>query len=182
MDWSSALTGAFGGIAVISVAMLQNKSQQNLKLKESLNDKKQLFYEDSLKFFSEYLDGNLSEKEIDEIAKKIRSINQEIIYYAPTKVVKSFGDLVQHLYKDAQDDELASTLFTVKSKKLFAELEVQIRKDLGHARGRLYNKETWLDMMRITTTDIDEYIHKRYHRERGEKTRPDISYKGSRVK
>lgn len=166
-DLSVILTGVFGIATVVIGAQLQKTQQQNLKLREALNDRKQKFYFEMLRF----LDALIEDKFKGDAIESTKDMMRELVYFAPTNVVKGFGDFMQNIYAtDKADDEQDKKARNMKTLKLYAELKVQIRRDLGNAK----RSESWMDIQRLTTHDIHEYVPKSFHMDRGKRTRPQM--------
>lgn len=175
-DISTVLTGVFGITTVIIGARLQHVHQQNLKLHEALNDRKQTFYFKLMDFMEDVIDGKFQGDVVDQMKRVVR----DLIYYAPTSVVKSFGDYMQHVYaaESFTDEQKANNGYDLRSLKLYAELKVQIRRDLGNASRR----ESWFDILRLTIKDIKSFIPKYSISDRGRKTNPPMKVNGKDIK
>jgi hypothetical protein len=152
---------------------LQSVSQQNLKLREALNEKKEKFYSDFLKFLQELIDGKFNDQ--DKMTEQLKQHVNDLVYYAPTSVVKSFGDLTQHIYTQEESNK-SDNYNSLRTLKLYAELRVQIRKDLGNTKS-----ESWLDILRLTITDIGDLVTHSYRSDRGKKTNPPMQAKEGKI-
>ena len=178
IDGSTVIAGAFAFATAIAGALLQRANEQNIKLRESLNKKKQKFYAKLLEFLQDLIDGvyDSPEEKNKEALVKVREIFQEAVHYASPEVIKSFGDLMQHFYLS---DE-TSMEYRLRGRKLYFELAVKIRKDLGHSS--FLRRESWLDLMRISIKDISLYVPKKYSKDKSRKTHPAIEYEGKKIR
>ena len=185
MEWQTALpiiTSLIAAIATIVSVLLSNRLQKvnelNLKLRDSLNDKKATFYQELLSLLDDTIDGKYDRDDGDytEFRQIMQGKFKEAAYYASPEVIKSLGDLMQHYYTN-QDENIN----TLRGRKLQAELTVQIRRDLGHDT-TLFRKESWLDILRFSIRDIHDFIPSRRVKDRGRKTRPIMVINGKRIR
>lgn len=136
------------------------------------------FYQEILKFLDEMIDGEYDN--VDDDYEELRSFLQakfkEAAYYASPEVIKSLGDLMQHYYTNENPE-----IHVLRGRKLFAELTVQIRRDIGHETS-IFRRETWLDVLRISIKDIHEYIPNPKVKDRGKKTRPTMVLNKMKIK
>lgn len=170
MQWSQiivALLGAFGLMGAAIIGFIYNK---NLKLREEQNSNKRDAYISLIKT----LDSARSGKPVKSDAMNKHA--QEVVYFGSTGVLKAFGDYQQFIFSSIHDgslqinDEDDQMLWM----KLLGELMFQIRKDLGNLRWRdriIFRKksERWHDPLRLTITDVEDYIPNRYRDRRGRK-------------
>lgn len=174
------VTSVLAAITAISTvvvgARLQKSNEINARLRDSLSKKKERFYKEILAILDGLIDGEYDRDDGDytEIRDVIAGKFKEAAYYASPEVIKSFGDLMQHYYTNEDAD-----LHVLRARKLFAELTVQIRKDLGHTSS-FRRKETWLDVMRFSIRDISKYIPKKTG-DRGVKTGTPMIYEGKKI-
>jgi hypothetical protein len=169
------------GAAVTSVVLgtrLQKANELNLKLRDSLNTKKMSLYQELFSLLDDLIDGKYDrdDNNYDELRELIQGKFKEAAYYASPEVVKSLGDLMQHYYTN-DDPEI----HVLRGRKLFAEMVVQIRKDLGHDT-TLTRKESWLDILRFSIKDISDYIPAKKRNDRGKKTKPVMIVNSKEIK
>jgi hypothetical protein len=171
MDWSSILAGTFGILSVVVGTRLTYVNQQNIKLREGLNKKKQKAYVDLIELINDLQEGD--DQNLDENIAKLKKYFKQILYYGSPGVLKALGDYMQFIYNEFDDsknfDEDQTNLF---HHKLYGELVVQMRKDLGHVKW--FESESWLDVLRLTITDIDQYVPESSRKSRGSRTQPPI--------
>jgi hypothetical protein len=163
-------------VTVIVSSRLQKANEKNIKLRESLNKKKMAFYQEILAFLDDMIDGKYEESDTDQLKEFIQGKFKEAAYYASPEVIKSLGDLMQHYYTNKDLD-----IHVLRGRKLFAELTVQIRKDIGHDT-RFHRRETWLDVLRFSIKDIHQYVPKNKAKDRGKKSQPDMVLGKKRIK
>lgn len=174
IDASVLLTSLFALTTAVVAAKLNQVHQQNLKLREALNEKKQACYFELLNFMEDLMSEKYAGRE-KEVQIKIKDLVNRLVFYAPTSVIKSFGDVTQHAYLNRNDPEHGMRML-----KLYAELKVQIRKDLGNVTWA--SGESWADILRLTITDIRDFLPPGYAKDRGAKTLPDLTFKGKRLR
>ncbi|HSX45734.1 MAG TPA: hypothetical protein VLG27_01870 [Candidatus Saccharimonadia bacterium] len=172
MNWSNFLAGAFGLLAVIIGARLTYVNQQNIKLREGLNKEKQKTYIALLEFLSE-LEDNAASADQDQVATELKKYFKQILYYGSPGVLKALGDYMQFFYTEYDESRDFKTDQTnLFQYKLYGELVVQVRKDLGHVKW--LETESWLDVIRLKIKDINEYIPEKGRGYRGEGTKPSM--------
>lgn len=167
---TSGIAATAAVFSVILSARLHKVNELNIKLKSSLGEKKTDFYQDLLSFLGDIIDGKYDSEDENygDLRDFIQEKFKEAAYYASPEVLKSLGDLMQHYYTNEDQD-----IYTLRARKLFAEMTVQIRKDLGHDTP-FYRRETWLDVLRFSIKDIHEFIPAKEIKDRGRKTRPSM--------
>lgn len=175
IDPSTILAGVFALVTAIVVAKLREANERNLKLREALNSEKQKVYRDLLVFLDVLSDGGVSD---DQAVASMKKHTSDLVFYASSGVLKSFGDVMQHVYSDG-DDVVgeAKDYNNLRLLKLLAELKVEIRRDLGNAKA-----ESWIDILRLTITDINSYMPKSYTKDRGRKTLPEMIIKDKKAR
>ncbi len=178
MDLTSILAGFFGLLTVVVGARLTYVNQQNIKLREGLNKKKQQTYFGLLEFLTKLQDMNdATEEETAEIVRSLKSYFKEIMYYGSPGVLKALGDYMHFFYSEFDSErDITKDETNIFQFKLYGELVIQIRKDLGHVKWT--ESESWLDVIRLTIKDIDEYIPEKFRADRGKKSSPPITING----
>lgn len=165
-------------ISVILGARLQKANELNIKLRDSLSEKKATFYQDILSFLDDLIDGKYDRDDdnYEELREFMQSKFKDAAYYGSPDVIKSLGDLMQHFYTNNDP-----SVHVIRGRKLFAELAVQIRKDLGHTSS-IFRKETWLDVLRFSIKDISTFIPQHKIKDYGKKTGPVMIHDGRKIK
>lgn len=89
-----ALLGIFSALLL---AKVQSLLSENAKLREELNSKKHQIYEDLVDFLSQLVDNEFK----GDVAKKTKELTRKLTFFGSAKVLKAFGDMMQHFYKES---------------------------------------------------------------------------------
>jgi hypothetical protein len=166
---TQVVIAVLGIISALLLAKLQSLLSENAKLREDVNSQKHKIYVELTDLLQSLMDG----KSVDDPAKRMKDINNKIVFFASAKVLKAVGDFMQHLYRvrkisfssdEKEEDENFKTL------KLYAELMSAIREDLGV--DKVWSRVSWADIIRPTITDLNEYTPRRFARNRKRRTLP----------
>ena len=118
---------------------------------------------------------------IEHPEEKAKKINNKIIFFASSKVLKASGDFMQHLYRQQKRKGLSAGQIddnNFTNLKLYAELVVAIREDLGIDGP--WTRVSWADIVRPTISDLDEYTPSRFSRNRKRRTLPYVRFRKHR--
>jgi len=173
MDWSSLFAGVFGVLTVVIGARLTYVNQQNIKLREGLNEKKRETYIALLNFLSELEDGEADQA---RVTKDLKRYFKEVLYYGSPGVLKALGDYMRFFYTEWDSSRGEDDQTNLYQFRLYGDLVVQIRKDLGHVKW--LESESWLDVIRLKIKDIDSYIPEKDRKMRAQHTEPEMLING----
>lgn len=139
------LAWVFGIVSLYLTYKWQSASTENEKLKDKLNFKKEELYTK----FIEYYMSLVENPEPNQSVKKMREFNQQMLLISSNKVLLTYGDMMQTIYKTEGKD-------TTKMLRLIGELIVAMREDLGHSDW--LNQTQWYDTVRPWMKDTDKLI------------------------
>lgn len=145
ITWLLGLIAAFLGVQWKTSA----KENQDLKLK--LSSKKEELYTRFIQLYMDVMNEKIT-PENDKIVEKMRELNKEMLLVASNKVFLTYGDLMQNFFRSPDD--------TKQSIRLFGELILAMREDLGHKdwKNHLY----WFDSIRPWIKDSADYTPEKY--------------------
>ena len=130
--------------------MYQAKKQDRKAAVEAqLREKKVIVYEGIADMLYSAMNRTIRKEEIDEeeIRDKMLTVMEQLTIWGPDKVVNIFVEFKRSGIEDSSIGDPRITL------KLFADLMLAIRKDIGHKDEDI----NWKTILRIFVTDIDEY-------------------------
>lgn len=136
-------------LSIVSIFLTykwQSANRENEQLKNKLNTKKEELYTEFITFYMDLIKNPKDELATD----KMRDLNKKMILVGSNKVLLTFGDFMQIIYKTGGKD--ATTML-----RLLGELMIAMREDLGHSDWQ--NTTYWYDTVRPWMTDIDKVIN-----------------------
>ena len=161
MEWweilLSILVLAIGGGGIFNI-IIKSRLDELHKVEERLSTERRKVYNAILAPYVKLFAGIArKDKEMNEIIKQITSDEYrkaifELGLVGSDKVVHTYNDLMQHVFKDNS----ANTQDSAETARLFGKLRLEIRKSLGNKNTKL----TEFDMLRGEITDIDKFIHR----------------------
>lgn len=157
MDWIEwVATPIFGALVGVAVWYFQSKLQAIDKAKENLNAERRKAYADILEPFIRIFAGIKNPAEQQKAMKQIKSFEYkraafEFNLLGADDVVKSFNDLMMHIYSTEED----STPNPAELFKYWGAFLLQIRKNVGNPNTEL----NLADMLRSQIKDIDEILN-----------------------
>ncbi|MHB8277511.1 MAG: PX domain-containing protein [Candidatus Humimicrobiaceae bacterium] len=164
MQWIYAigpsLLVVIGGIVTW---VIQNKYGKLRDLEEKLREDRLEIYKKLLEPYFKII-GSKSPKEVEDATKIVLSYEYRknafiMRLLGSDEVIRAHNNLMQHFYKNPEDDnleEVEKKERTIKLIKLFGKLIIEIRKDFGNRKTKLEDYETFSFMI----TDIDKYLNK----------------------
>lgn len=144
------LTWSLGLVAAYLAVRWQSAAQENKTLRDKLNKKKEDLYIEIIKLYMEAVNG---EVEQEEMIDKMRKINEKLTLTASNNVMLVYGDMMQTFMNIKTGAELEGI-------RLFGELILAMRKDLGHKDW--LNSLYWFDPMRTFIKDIGKNLPERF--------------------
>jgi len=123
--------------------------EQREKLKQvraQLSDKKYNLYYSVYSIFFDLIKGKNS-KNVKQIGQKIVDVKKDLMLYAPDNVVFKFLEWNRFISNNDND---------VRHAKIFLELFIDIRKDMGYKKTNLTKKEI-LGMIMTTDEDVNQF-------------------------
>lgn len=145
-DYKDYLLWFLGILSSVLVLWIQRQQEKIKDIKNQLSEKKYKVYNDIFSIMFDLLKNtknivNLSE---DELANRMFDIKKELMIYAPDSVLNKFLEW-QNFVGDNPED--------TKHLKIFLDLLVLIRKDMGHSSTKIKNT----DLLRSIMQNSAEY-------------------------
>lgn len=156
MNWINFIITPFVAAAVgFAVWYFQTRIEEIRRTQDRLNDNQRTVYFEVLEPFIRTFAGVNNPKETQKALKQVLSVDYrktafEFSLIGSDDVVRAFNSMMQHIYSMEHNPERQSTILM----RLWGELLLAIRKDVGNFKTRLTAK----DMLRNQIKDIDEYF------------------------
>lgn len=150
MDVSISISEILVGVMTLVAAGLGfiiNEQREKLKtIRNQLSDKKYHLYNEIFVVFFDLIKGQKGLKETGEsdLATQLIDIKKNLFVYAPDDIVKKFIEWNRYINNNVGD---------IKHARIYLELFVLIRKDMGHAKTEI-NED---DILRSIMTSDQEF-------------------------
>lgn len=152
MDYSFSVSEVLVTILTLVVAgfgFIINEQREKIKsIRNQLSEKKYILYNDVFSIFFDLIKGqkNLKQSSESELALKIIDIKKDLFIYAPDQIVKKFIEWNTFISNNPND---------ITHARIFLQLFVLIRKDMGHRRTKI-NEEHILRSIMLNDTEYEK--------------------------
>lgn len=128
--------------------IIKEQKEEMKSIKSQLSVEKYKLYYDTYSIFFDIIksENGLKKQSIDTIGKKIIDIKKNLLIYAPDSIVKKFIEWNRFTSNNQGD---------LRHAKIFLELFILIRKDMGHPKTQI-NEIDILKLIMATDIEIEQ--------------------------
>lgn len=152
MEYSISLSEILVAVLIIvssGLGFIIKEQKEKLKsIKSQLSDKKYKLYHDVYSLFFDLIksEKGVKKQNIKAIGTRIIDIKKDLLIYAPDLIVQKFIEWNRYLSNHEGD---------MRHAKLFLELYILIRKDMGHPK-TLINESDILKLIMTSDSEVEQ--------------------------